>query len=83
MREHLIANVRRVRPLLKQILTLELQSVGPHPVIGALRELASCYRDDFTYLFFEPSSPAGHGWNELLRASDRELAFRALEAATL
>jgi hypothetical protein len=30
-----------------------------------------------------PTSPAGHAWNELLRAPNRELAFRALEAATL
>src|SRR5580704_12062557 len=44
---------------------------------------AICYRDDCTYLFYEPTSPAGHAWNELLRAPDRELAFRALEAATL
>lgn len=52
-------------------------------MIDALRDLASSYRNDCTYLFYEPTSPAGHAWNELLRAPDRELAFRALEAATL
>jgi hypothetical protein len=83
VREHLSANARRVRPLLKHIISLDLQSIGPHPVIDALHELDSCYRDDCTYLFYEPTSPAGHAWNELLRAPDRELAFRALEAATL
>ena len=83
VREHLAANARRVRPLLKHIIALDLQSVGPHPVIDALGELASSYRDDCTYLFYEPSSPAGHAWNELLRACDREQAFRAFEAATL
>ena len=83
VREHLAANARRVRPLLKHIITLDLQSIGPHPVIEALGEIAICYRDDCTYLFYEPISPAGHAWNELLRAPDRELAFRALEAATL
>jgi hypothetical protein len=83
VREHLAANARRVRPLLKQLITLDLQSIGPHPVIDALGELASCYRDECTYLFYEPTSPAGHAWNALLSAPDRELAFRALEAATL
>jgi TnpA family transposase len=83
VREHLAANARRVRPLLKHIIALDLQSVGPHPVIDALGELASSYRDDCTYLFYEPTSPAGHAWNELLRACDREQAFRAFEAATL
>jgi hypothetical protein len=71
------------RPLLKQIITVDLQSIGPHPVIDALGELASCYRDECTYLFYEPTSPAGHAWNALLSAPDRELAFRALEAAPL
>jgi len=81
VREHLAANARRVRPLLKQIITLNLQSIGPHPVIDALGELASCYRDKCTYLFYEPTSPAGHAWNALLSASDRELAeLRAARA---
>jgi Domain of unknown function (DUF4158) len=83
VREHLSTNARRIRPLLKHVISLDLQSIGPHPVIDALHELGSCYRDDCTYLFYEPTSPAGHAWNELLRAPDRELAFRALEAATL
>ena len=83
VRDQLAANARRVRPLLKQIISLQLQSIGPHPVIDALKDLASSYRDDCTYLFYEPTSPAGHAWNELLRAPDREQAFRALEAATL
>ena len=51
VREHLAANARRVRPLLKQIITLDLQSVAPYPVIDALRELAAIYREQCTYLF--------------------------------
>jgi hypothetical protein len=42
--------------VLKHIISLDLQSIGPHPVIDALHELASCYRDDCTYLFYEPTS---------------------------
>jgi hypothetical protein len=41
VREHLAANARRVRPLLKHIITLNLQSIGPHPVIEALGSLRS------------------------------------------
>jgi TnpA family transposase len=52
-------------------------------VITALKELASCYRDDCTYLFYEPLSPAGYAWNQLLGSPDREMAFRAFEAAIL
>jgi len=83
VRERLAANGRRVRPLLKQVIALGLHSTDPNPVIDALRELAVCYRDDCLYLYDWATSPAGHAWNELIGASDREQAFRAFEAATL
>lgn len=52
-------------------------------MIRNLGELSSCYRDDCNYALFDPISPAGRAWNDLLRTADRELAFRALEAARL
>jgi TnpA family transposase len=79
----LAANARRIRPLLKHIVALGLQGMPGHPVVGALQELASCYRDNALCLWDSAASPAGHAWNELLGAPDRELAFRAFEAATL
>lgn len=83
VREHLTANARRVRPLLKQIVALGLQGEAASPVLEALRDLKESYRDNALCLWESASSPAGHAWNELLRAPDCERAFRALEAATL
>jgi len=83
VRERLAADQRRIRPLLKMLIPLQLQGACENPVMAALRDLNECYREQYFDLYDWAKAPMGHAWNELIQASDRHQAFRAFEAATL
>lgn len=83
VRERLARDRRRIRVLLKSLIPLRLQGGPGDSVIGALRELDASYREDWFWLYDSATAPVGHAWNELIRGSDRQAAFRAFEAATL
>lgn len=83
VRERLAANARRIRPLLKGLVELGLEGVPGDPIIKALGELRECYREGWADLYDCATAPPGYGWNALIHSPDRELAFRAYEAATL
>jgi TnpA family transposase len=83
VRERLANDRRRIRPLLKSLIPLRLQGASGDPVIGALRELELCYREEWLFLYDWATAPVGHAWNSLIQGSDRRAAFRAFEAATL
>ncbi len=83
VRLRLIGDIRRVRPVLKYLIEIGLQSEGPHEVLQALGELAYCYGQREYCLYWSATSPAGHAWDDLILAPDREDAFKAYEAATL
>lgn len=83
VRERLAKDRRRIRPLLKNVIALHLQTDPGHPVAAALRELECCYRESCLHLLDSATAPMGHAWNPLLQDADRQKAFRAYEAATL
>ena len=83
VRERLANDRRRIRPLLKSLIPLDLEGMPGDPVIKALRELKDSYHNDLDTLFDEATAPVGHAWNGPIQSEDREYAFRAYEAATL
>jgi TnpA family transposase len=83
VRLHLMGDIRRVRPVLKHLIEIGLQSQGLHEVLRALGELAYCYGQREYSLYWSATSPAGHAWDDLILAPNREDAFKAYEAETL
>jgi Tn3 transposase DDE domain len=83
VRLHLIGDIRRIRPVLKYLIEIGLESEGPHEVLRALGELAYCYGQREYSLYWSATSPAGHAWDDLILVPNREDAFKAYEAATL
>ncbi len=83
VRKALASDTRRVRRLLKQILSLQLDGPWRDPVLVALRELADSYEHDWLTLHPEATVSFARAWQPLVDDYDRERAFRAYEAATL
>jgi TnpA family transposase len=83
VREALVGDGRRIRRLLKDIVALRLGGAPLDPVLKALRELESSYKDGWLTLFPEAAVPFARPWQALVNDPDRERAFRAYEAATL
>ncbi len=83
VRERLARDSRRVRPLLKLVLQLHLHSEPCDLTIGALAWLRDAYDTHCLTLDDAVVAPDGRAWGTLLRCPDRDLAFRAYEAATL
>jgi hypothetical protein len=76
-------DARRVRPLLRNLLTLEFQGEAGSPVLAALAQLRRCYAEQQLELSEELDLSFAPEWGSLLRGSDRRRALRAFEAATL
>ena len=83
VRRRLTHDRRRIRPLLKSLISLRLEGASGDPVIAALRELEVSYREEWLDLYDSATAPVGYAWNTLIQDQDREAAFRAFEAATL
>jgi hypothetical protein len=62
---------RRIRPLLKSLVSLRLEGASGDPVTAALREPEGCYREDSLYLYDWESAPEGHPWKPLIQEDDR------------
>src|ERR1019366_3444809 len=83
VRRRLTHDRRRIRPLLKSLISLRLEGASGYAVIAALRELEVSYREEWLDVYDSATSPVGYAWNTLIKDQDREAAFRAFEAATL
>ena len=83
VRERLTDDWHRLRSLLKILIPLRLCGDRGDDVLHALQELAVYYREGWSELFPDATSPIGRAWDSLIASRDRDLAFRAYEAATL
>lgn len=83
VREQLVVDWRRQRALLKIVLGLGIQGDPGNEVMHALRTLEDCYREGWVDLHLGAISPGGRAWDDLLANPERDVAFRAYEAATL
>lgn len=67
VRRSLANDRRRIRPLLKSLISLRLEGAWADPVIGALRGLKDSYREDWLDLYDSATAPVGHAWNTLIQ----------------
>ena len=83
VRRRLTDDWRRLRSLLKLVIPLHVCGEAGDEIIRALRELDDYYKDSWHELYAGVAAPTGHAWKSLVESPDREVAFRAYEAATL
>jgi len=76
-------DARRNRPLLKNILTLDLNGEEGHPVLAALALLRDAYDNKSTSLPANIAVEVASTWNDVLSSDDRKRAFRGFEAAVV
>ena len=84
VREGLIDGIRPVRSLLEVIAKLPWQATGEHPPIESLAKLQAFYLKSPRKLPVDVVAPSvGRVWQAVISSPDRELAFQALEVASL
>ena len=83
VRERLVEEVWPLHALLVQLAKLPWKSEGEHPVVQAMATLGDLYRRCPWFLPAGPPLALGSVWQKMLTSEDRDLAFRALEVATL
>lgn len=83
VRQRLVDDESRIRPLLREILTLRLNGPENDPVLLALRNLQECYEYPPLALYDNAKLDFSPVWQPLVDDPDRGRALRAFEAATL
>jgi len=83
VRQVLCRNARRIRPLIELLLKLKLRADSDHEPRHALEWLRVIYEDRQDELWPEPPAKWAGRWQSMITGSDRRLALRAFEAATL